>query len=400
MSSQAQQDFSWLHAHPELSGQERRTAAYAASRLRETGWSVREGVGGHGVVAHLTNGPGRHVGLRAELDALPHRSVAGDVEPRHTCGHDLHLACLLSAAQWLSEHRRQWSGTVTALCQPAEETLAGAAAMVADDVFRAGRPDLLLAQHSAPFPAGYVAVAPGPVLAGSRVLSVRIRGVGGHAAAAGATSPVVTAAAAIGRLQTVITGETGPAEPAVLTVGALDAPEPPGIVPAEVGFQVGLRGMNVAALDRLEAATRRVVRAEGVASGHPQPTDVERLASSTALVNDPDLAQTVARGHRERLGAKAVLRWVPSMATEDFATLASSRSGMPDVPVCYWMLGCADPDVWQRLSGSFADRLGAIPGNHSPDFAVDARAVDVGVSAMCSAALAALDASANRSTAA
>ena len=387
----ARRAFDWLHEHPELSGAEERTASYAAERLVQDGWTVRTGVGGHGVVAQLRNGSGGHVGLRTELDALAHRSEAGALVARHSCGHDLHLACVLGAAHDLAAARSKWSGTVTVVAQPAEETLVGAAAMIADDVFSKGVPDVLLAQHCAPLPAGYLAHCPGPVFAGGRVLRVSVRAAGGHAAGAGHISPVVTLAAMIGRLQDVVAGETGPAEPAVLNVGALDAPEPPGVVPSRVGFEVSLRAMNSHGLDRLEHAVRRVVRAEADASGHCTAPDVEVVASSSPVVNETALTATVAAAHRGALGDRSVLRWVPSMATEDFPELAAGTRPH------YWILGCADPVQWASATGDLASRLASIPGNHSPDFVVDPRAVDVGVEAMTSAALAVLGADVDES---
>lgn len=388
MSSSVRQAFSWLHAHPELSGGEVETARFAARFLRDCGWSVRTGVGGHGVVARLGNGDGPHVAFRAELDALPHRDSGGVVMARHTCGHDMHLACVLAAARRFAQ-TRDWSGTLTVIGQPAEETLTGAADMLADDVYREGAPDVLLAQHTAPLPTGYVAHTAGPVFAGGRVLQVRIRAAGGHAAGAGHISPLVTAAAIIGRLQSVVAGETGPAEPAVINVGSLEAADPPGVIPAEVSFQVSLRAMNGAGLDRLEDATRRVVVAEAQASGHPGYPVVTRLATAVPVVNPADLARVVSAAHRASLGNAAVLRWVPSMATEDFPTLA--RVGADDeIPSYYWILGCVDRQTWSRTSGDIASRLAALPGNHSPDFRVDPAALDVGVEAMVSAVRAAL----------
>ncbi|MBC3840560.1 amidohydrolase [Streptacidiphilus sp. 4-A2] len=185
-----------VHRHPELSDVEQETAALFGAVLEDLDCQVTYGVGGHGVVATLTNGPGRRIMLRAELDALPIEEKTGlpyastatgyrdglTVPVMHACGHDAHLAAVLGAVEVLAGARNRWRGTVMVVAQPAEETLSGAAAMVADGLYeRFGRPDVALAQHLAVFPAGRVAHGD-VVLAASRSLRIHMQGVGGHAA--------------------------------------------------------------------------------------------------------------------------------------------------------------------------------------------------------------------------
>jgi amidohydrolase len=376
-----------LHRRPEVSGAESVTAALLADRLTALGYDVRTGVGGHGVVAALENGPGPVVAVRAELDALPVGEETGlpwaseHDGVMHACGHDLHLACAVGAARELAEDRSSWAGTLVVALQPAEETLSGGPAMVADGAWERWRPDVLLAQHLAPFPAGYVAHGGGPLLAGSRTLRVTVHGTGGHAAGGtGTLSPVVTASAIVLRLQALVAGETGPAEPAVVSVGGFDAPAPANVVPERVSFEVGVRAMTSSALDRLEAAVGRIVRAEATASAYEREPDVERVSASEVTLNDAATAREVVAAHREALGAQAVIGWVPSMATEDVAALADGAR------LVYWMLGSVSAADWAAASGDAGARLAAQVPNHSPRFAPDAEvAIPTGVAALASA---------------
>ncbi|MGE3293163.1 MAG: amidohydrolase, partial [Geminicoccaceae bacterium] len=222
-----------IHAHPELAMQERRTAAIAAGWLREQGYEVTEGVGGTGVVGLLRNGEGATVLLRADMDALPMRESTGlpyastrtatdesggETPVAHSCGHDMHVAWLMGATQLLAGNRDRWRGTVMAVFQPAEETGAGARAMVEDGmVERFPKPDIVLGQHVLPFPAGQVAVRPGVFLSMSDSMDVRLFGRGGHGSSPESTiDPVVMAAAAVMRLQTIVSREIGMTDSAVV----------------------------------------------------------------------------------------------------------------------------------------------------------------------------------------
>ncbi|WP_069467686.1 amidohydrolase, partial [Actinacidiphila rubida] len=259
-----------VHRHPELSGVEARTAGRFAERLASDGYEVTRGVGGHGVVGVLRNGPGPVVLLRAELDALPVREDTGlpyasaVTAPRpvmHACGHDMHLACLSGAAALLSRTASGWSGTLVVVGQPAEETLTGAAAMLADGLYRRfPAPGVVLAQHTVPLPAGMVAHGDGPVLAAGATVEVVLHGRGGHAGAPQlAVDPVVAAAALVLRLQTVVSRETGPGEPLVLTVGRLHAGGAGNVIPDRAELEVTLRAFAPETLDRALAAVHRIV---------------------------------------------------------------------------------------------------------------------------------------------
>jgi amidohydrolase len=399
-----------LHRHPELSGAERRTAALFAGRLEEAGYLTATGVGGHGVVGVLHNGPGPVVLLRAELDALPVRERTGlpyasevtaegadgrPVPVMHACGHDLHLACAAGAAALLAASAANWSGTVMVVGQPAEETLSGARAMLEDGLYeRFGAPAVALAQHTAPLPAGMVAHGSGPVLAGGTTLEVVLHGRGGHAGAPHlAVDPVVAAAALVLRLQTVVSRESAPAEQLVLTVGSLHAGSLPNVIPDRATLGITVRGYSEEALDRATAAVRRIAAAESAASGcSPEPT-VTVLSRSPATVPDPAAADAVRRAHRAAFGSERVAAWPPSSATEDFPLFGDAGlplHGVPGVRLAYWMLGCVGPRQWAAApGGSAAAKLAALPANHSPEFRPDPRlTVPAGISALTTAALA------------
>lgn len=395
-----------LHSHPELSGAEQRTAAVFAARLRRDGFEVTTGIGGHGVVGVMRNGPGFTVLLRAELDALPIKEetglayassavapdpAGGEVPVMHACGHDLHLACLAGAATLLAADRGRWQGTLVVVGQPAEETLRGARAMLADGLYDlTGRPDVVLAQHTAPFPAGMLAYGAGPVMAGSVSLEITVHGRGGHAATPHlAVNPVVIAAAVVLRLQTIVSGEVDPAEQVVLTVGSVRAGTAGNVIPGEAVIGLTVRAFSAAVLDAVTAAVTRIVRAECAASGAQREPEIRVVSSSP--VNLPDAGATaVARAaHEAHFGAGRIAVWPPAMATEDFPHFADAAgpdeggARRPGIPVVYWLLGTAGPRQWASAATV------PLPANHSPAFAPHVRlALPAGISAMTVAALA------------
>ena len=396
-----------LHRHPELSGAEARTAGRLADHLAVDGYAVTRGVGGHGVVGVLRNGPGPVVLLRTELDALPVREETGlpyastvtapgpdgvPVPVMHACGHDVHMACAAGAATALARTRRLWSGTLLVVGQPAEETLTGAAAMLADGLYtRFPAPDVVLAQHAVPLPAGMVAHADGPLLAASATVEVVLHGRGGHAGAPQlAVDPVVTAAATVLRLQTVVSRETGPGEPLVLTVGALRAGGPGNVIADRATMEVTLRAFSAAGLDRALEAVRRIVRAEAAASGEVPEPEVTVVSRSGVTVGDPAVTAAVRQAHRAAFGAHRVARWQPSTATEDFPLLGPDGArlhGVEGVRAGYWMLGTVGPAQWAEAGQGAAQRLAALPGNHSPLFRPQVRlTLETGVRALVAAA--------------
>ncbi|WP_326733645.1 amidohydrolase [Streptomyces sp. NBC_01022] len=382
------------HRHPEVSGEEARTAALFADRLATLGLDVTRNIGGHGVVGVLRNGEGPRVYLRAELDALPldertglpYASTNGAM---HACGHDLHLAAAVGAADLLARTTSHWSGTLVVLGQPAEETLTGARALLKDGLYaRFGRPAAVLAQHAAPLPVGLIAHGGphAPVVAASAALTVVIHGRGGHAATPHLTvDPVVTAAAVIGRLQTIVAREAAPSEQLSLTVGTLHAGTAVNVVPDTAELGIGVRALTDDTLDRALTAVDRIVRAECAASACPRGPGLTTVSRSPALHGDPAATEAVRSAHIDLYGPRRVITWPPSLAAEDFSLFGDAGldlHGEADVPLVYWMLGTASPEQWATAGGA------EIAPNHSPRFAPAIRtALPAAISALTVAAL-------------
>jgi hippurate hydrolase len=400
------------HRDPELSGAEERTAGRLADRLAASGLEVLRGVGGHGVVGVLRNGPGPIVMLRSELDALPVReqtdlpyastATARDAEGRpvpvmHACGHDLHLACAAGAAEVLAEQRAWWRGTLMVVGQPAEETLAGAESMLADGLYeRFGVPAAVLAQHAAPLPAGMVAHAYGPITAASATLHVVVHGKGGHASSPHlAVDPVLTASAIVLRLQGIVARETSPADQAAVTVGAIHAGQTANIIPDHATLDITVRALSQNTLDRALASVHRIVAGECAAAGCDRGADIALVSKSPAGVPDPALAAAVRRYHVAAFGPERVTHWPASLATEDFPLFGPAGAhlhGDAAVRTAYWMLGSVGAAQWSAAPGeSAAEKLAALPPNHAPGFRPDPRlSVPAGISALAAAFLAAL----------
>jgi amidohydrolase len=389
-----------LHAHPELSHQERRTAANVADRLRRVGCEVRAGVGGTGVVAVLRNGDGPVVLLRADMDALPVREATGlpyassvttttvdgaEVPVMHACGHDVHVACLLGAVDLLAGSTSDWRGTVVAVFQPAEEVADGARGMVEDGLAElAGPVDVALCQHVLPFPAGQVATRPGPTLAAADSLRIVVHGRGAHGSMPQASvDPVVLAAMIVVRLQTVISRETTPGDPAVLTVGSVQAGTKSNVIPDSATILLNVRSYAEHTRSAILTAIERIVTAECRASGSPQPPEFERFDRFPVTDNDPGVTDRVAAAFAAQFGDRA-RQLALQTASEDFSDIPTALG----VPYTYWGIGGIDPAVYQQAEA--AGRVSEdIPVNHSAEFApVPQPTLDTGTSALVVAALA------------
>ncbi|WP_432131917.1 amidohydrolase [Streptomyces tendae] len=365
-----------LHAHPELSGEEMRTADRFSRRLGAVGCEVTAGMGGHGVVGVLRNGAGPRVWLRAELDALPVRERTGlpyasRNDAMHACGHDLHLAAVAGAADLLARLSALWRGTLVVVGQPAEETLTGARAMLREGLYeRFGRPAAVLAQHAAPLPSGTVAHAVDPTrtTAAGATLDVVLHGRGGHVATPHlAVDPVAMAAAVVTRLQDVVARETSSSDQVTVTVGTLRAGTAANVIPDHATLGIGVRSSSEESLDRALTAVRRIVHAEGVVADAPRQPDITVTVRSPALRCDPTATNAVRRVHRDLLGQARVLAWPGSMAAEDFPLFGSAGKelhGHQDIPLVYWMLGVLPPESTHRTAGPVLP-----PSNHSPHFA-------------------------------
>lgn len=272
-----------VHAHPELSMQETRTAGLAAERLRAAGYEVTTGIGKTGVVGLLRNGEGPTVMLRADMDALPVQELTGlpyasqvtttdregnTVPVMHACGHDMHVTWLTGVATLLAQVRDAWRGTVMAVFQPAEETAEGARAMIDDGLFqRFPKPDVVLAQHLMVGPAGELTGRPGPITSAADSLQIRLFGRGAHGSMPQASiDPVVMAAATVMRLQTIVSHEVAAMEQAVVTIGSLQAGTKENVIPDEAVIKLNIRTYDEGVRKRVLAAVERIVKAEAEAA--------------------------------------------------------------------------------------------------------------------------------------
>ncbi|MGY2702568.1 amidohydrolase [Nocardioides sp. HB32] len=385
-----------LHAHPELPHAERRTAGQVAGRMRDAGYEVHEQVGGTGVVGILRNGEGPVVLLRADMDALPVREDTGlpyastqvtdDGTPTmHACGHDVHVTCLLGAATLLSDAPEQWSGTVVALFQPAEEAADGARGMVADGLVElVGSVDVAMAQHVLPFPAGTLGTRPGPALSAADSMRVTVHGRGAHGSMPqAAVDPVVLAAMIVVRLQSIVAREVAPTDTAVLTVGSIQAGTKSNVIPDRAVLQLNVRTYDEQTRTKVLEAIERIVRAECTASGSPADPEFELFDRYPLTRNDPEVTGRVAAAFADFFGHRA--RELPAQsASEDFSDIPAALGA----PYTYWFFGGTDPDAYRAAeeAGRITDD---IPVNHSATFApVLQPTLDTGTQALVVAAMA------------
>jgi hippurate hydrolase len=328
----------------------------------------------------LERGHGPTVLLRADMDALPMREATGlpyastatatdaagnQVPVAHACGHDMHVACLTGAARLLAQAPDQWHGTLVALFQPAEEVGDGARGMLDDGLARLiPKPDVALAQHVLPAPAGHVGTRRGPVLSAADSMKVTIYGRGGHGSMPQATvDPVVLAAMIVVRLQTVVAREIAPTEPAVLTVGSIQAGTKSNIIPDQAVLELNIRTYNELSRARVLDAIRRIVSGECQASDCPRDPEFELFDRFPLTQNDVATTDRVANAFSAHFGDRAGDLTLQS-ASEDFSDIPTALG----VPYTYWGVGCIDPAAWQRATE--AGRIAQdIPVNHSPAFA-------------------------------
>ncbi|MFN6555167.1 amidohydrolase [Mycolicibacterium septicum] len=379
-----------LHQHPELSHQERRTAGLTAARLRESGLTVHEGVGGTGVVGVLSNGDGPRVLLRADMDALPVTEATGlpyaSREPgvMHACGHDTHVTCLLGAAELFARATDHWRGTVIAVFQPAEEVGDGARGMTEDGLADLVGPiDVALAQHVFPAPAGQLRTRSGPVLSAADSMRITVYGRGGHGSMPQATvDPVVLASMIVIRLQTIVSREVDPSQTVVLTVGSIQAGTKSNVIGDHAVLELNLRTFDESVRTAVLAAIRRVVIAECQASDSPRDPEFKLYASFPLTVNDDAVTARVEAAFGEYFGDRAQPMPAGS-ASEDFSDIPAALGA----PYTYWGFGGIDEEAFRAAVAADRARVD-IPVNHSPRFApVLQPTLDTGTEALVVAAL-------------
>src|SRR3569832_1502261 len=370
-----------LHQHPELSGNETQTAAKVAAALKAQGYTVTEHVGGTGVVAILKNGPGPTIMLRTELDALPVEEKTGlpyaskvhakdpngrDVSVGHMCGHDVHMSALVATAGIMAHTKDTWHGTLMLIGQPAEETIAGAKAMIKDGLFtRFPRPDAALALHVGnDLPAGQIGIVSGIYSTNADSIRITIYGKGGHGSAPHtAVDPIVIAARTILALQTIPSREVNPGELAVITVGYINAGTKNNIIPDQAEMGLTVRTFKQDVRKQVLEAITRITNAESQAANAPRPPSIDRYEMTDAVYNDQGLADKLKPVLEQAIGKDNLVTEEPSTASEDFSAFLAEK-----IPGLYLSLGGADP---QKLAQ--AEAAGThLPSNHSALFAPDA----------------------------
>ena len=387
-----------LHANPELSLQEEKTAARMAAELREAGFAVTEKVGGHGVVGVLKNGPGPTVMIRTDLDGLPVVERTGlpyaskarakdpqgtDVGVMHACGHDVHMASWVGTARALSATKDRWRGTVVMVGQPAEEIGAGAPAMLKDGLFtRFPRPDYALALHAFPLEYGKVGLAEGAVLASADTVDLTVYGKGGHGASPHlAIDPIVLAARIILDLQTLVSRETNPIDAAVVTVGSIHGGTKHNIIPNDVHLQLTVRSRKESVRKHLLDGIQRIAKAAAAGARAQEPrVTISQTQRTPLTVNNSTLNRKLTDLFQAALGKENVVDFPPVMGAEDFAYY-----GAAGVPSYMFRLGMYPPDQMRE-----AEKEGGVPlpGNHNDAFApVPEPTIKTGALAMTLAAL-------------
>jgi hippurate hydrolase len=395
-----------LHAAPELSHHEDKTAALLAGQLRAFGYDVTEHVGkypkpewqGHGIVAVMKNGAGPTVLVRADMDALPVEEQTGlpyashvhtkndagvEVGVMHACGHDIHVTTLIGTAQLLAAMKDQWHGTLVLIGQPSEETIDGARAMLADGLYsRIPRPDYALALHdSSELETGKISYTPGYALASSTAVEVTIRGRGAHGSRPEVSKdPIVLAAEFIIAIQTIVSRENSPFDPAVVTVGSVHGGTKGNIIPDEVHLQLTVRTYKEEVRQHILTSLDRIAKGVALAGGVPEDrapiVKTSETEATPATYNDPALTAREAAALRKGLGPENVIEDKPVMGSEDFGLFGLEGH---QIPTLMLRVGAIDAD---RIANS--QKTGVpLPSLHSALFwPVPEPTIRTGVKAM------------------
>ena len=373
----AVEDYWWLHEHPELSYQEEETAKYMASAWKSAGFDVTTGVGGHGVVALLKNGAGPNLMLRTDLDALPVSEATG--LPRastkkttlpsgatagimHACGHDVHMTNLIAIGRLMAGNKDRWRGTLMLIGQPAEERGGGAQKMIDDGLFtKFPKPDFALALHCESTKATTVSLREGYMMANVDSVDIVVKGRGGHGAAPNTTiDPIVQAAELVMSLQTIVSREVKPTEPAVITVGAIHGGTKHNIIGDRCDLQLTVRSYTPEVRKLLIDSIHRKAIAIAAAYGADEPT-ITLSDGTPALFNNVALTKRLRKTLLSVFGPERVGEADQVMGGEDF-----SQFGIAGVPSVMYRVGTIEAGRYDAMQ-----RRGQILSLHAPDYYPD-----------------------------
>ena len=391
-----------LHANPELSYQEFETSEKLANLLESIGYEVTRNVGGNGVVALLKNGNGKNIMFRADMDGLPVEEKTGaryasqkkvtnldgeEVFTMHACGHDVHMTVLIGVAEYLFENKSEWQGNLILVLEPAEEVSGGARNMIKDGLFtRFPRPDYNLAFHvNAGMPTGKVGFLPGWAMANVDSVDITVRGIGGHGAYPHTTKdPIVIAANIVTQLQTIVSRQIAPTDPAVVTVGSIHGGTKHNVIPNEVKLQLTLRSYTDEVRNETISSIKKIVKGSAISAGLSEenyPVIEIKDEYTPAVFNNPSLVEKVQKSFVKSLGEENVIKVSPVMGGEDFGMFGRVE---PIIPTALFWLGAVNKKVYEKAQKE--DLI--LPSLHSDLFLPDAKpAIATGVKAMTSAIL-------------
>lgn len=394
--------YKYLHANPELSNMEKNTSARVAKELREVGFEVTENVGGYGVVGVLKNGAGKTILVRADMDGLPIKEETGlpyasktitkddkdtDQPAMHACGHDIHISVMLGTAKTLAQLKNQWKGTLVFIGQPAEEKVQGAMRMLKDGLYtRFPKPDYCLSLHaSAALPAGKVGYCPEYAMANVNSVNITVYGEGGHGAYPHNTKdPIVLSAYLITQIQTIVSRQTSPFEPCVVTVGSIHGGSKHNIIPNEVKLLLTLRSYSEKVRDNTIESIKKIAKGLAIAAGLPEnkyPKVEIDNETGFALYNDPTLTDKVVKSLKSAIGEKNVEKVPPVMAAEDFGELGKVK---PAIPTMLYWLGTIKQETYDEAQSTGLQ----LPPLHSSLYApIPEPSIKTGIKTMSKAVL-------------
>ncbi len=374
-----------LHQTPELSLMEFNTSKKMAAQLKAMGFEVSTNFGGNGVVGVFKNGEGKTIMLRTDMDALPIKESTGldyastiitkdqngnELPTMHACGHDMHMTVWLGTLQTLVNLKDQWSGTILAIAQPAEEVSAGSIALIKEGLFQKfPTPDYALCYHvSADLPAGEIGYFPGAIFAGVNSADISIFGVGGHGAMPHTTiDPVVLASRTVLALQTIVSREINPFNPAVITVGSIHGGSKHNIIPDEVKMQLTIRFFKDEVYEEIKEALYRIPKGIAMSAGVPEnkyPIITIADEFTPPVANNPELVMTAAKSMQAILGKEKVYQVEPATVAEDFGKYGRTEE---KIPIALFWLGSVNPQIYENHIKNGA----SIPGLHNSAFLPD-----------------------------
>ena len=356
-----------LHQNPELSLKEFETAKRMTAELRNAGFEVTENFGGNNVVGVLKNGEGPLIMLRTDMDALPVEEKTNfafastkkvetidgtEVSVMHACGHDIHMSVWAGTIHTLAALKNDWSGTLLVIAQQAEEISGGAGLAIETGLFtKFPKPDVALAYHINPeLESGTIGLTAGPIFAGVKTARIKVFGKGGHGAyPEKCIDPIVIASRIVLDLQTIVSRELSPLEPAVVTVGSIHGGTRPNIIPDEVDMELTLRYYSDETISKVIGAIKRISKSAAQMAGMPDdklPVVQIEEAETPPVVNNEKLVADLKLLAQQSIGVQNIIKTTPAMVGEDFGKYGKTPE---NIPICLIWLGSTNPVLLREL---------------------------------------------------